>query len=256
MKTRYYTAILLASFTILVGCSKGDDPKPDGSEGEIWYPEKSQPGVFKVPDGLKNHQDTYAKQTYSKIEVLDKLIKDYAPYFIAPQGTKNTSITPTLGNRFEYAVNNHTVNYMYGDFSSTHRIFELEVDNSNTPMFKAGGDLWENWNAEDGKPEQGKHYGNVSYYIGSDDTRQTKEFSWIDDGGGRYRVKLLIWSTRPNSYLTARYEYTFKPDLSGNYTYWSYPPNGGGDYWRADWKASGKGALTKGEGGAAVTYQW
>lgn len=251
MKKLSIIIITLAVFA----CSKKDNPNPEGQETDIWYPEKSQLGVFKVPDALKNHGDTYAKQAYGVVNVLEALIAEYQAYFLVPK--EHTKPVSGLGERFNYKVDGHSVSYMYGDFVDSHRVFELEaIPTAGGPVIRAGGDWWEDWNAEAGKPETGKHYGNVAYYIGEPTNSQTKEFSWKDDGGGNYRVELLIWSPRPNSYLTARYQYVFKADLSGNFTYWSYPPSGGGDYWRAAWKSGGAGELTKGEGGNATRHQW
>lgn len=240
----------------MLACGKKDNPNPEEpGESAVWYPEKSQPGVFKVPDALKNNSDTYAKQTYDAINVLETLIAEHHAYFLVPKEHKKP--VSGLGERFEYTIDGHSVSYMYGDFASSHRVFELDVaTTAGGTLMRAGGDWWERWNAEEGKPETGKHYGNIAYYIGEQANSQTKEFSWKDDGGGNYRVELLIWSPGANSYLTARYQYVFKADLSGSFTYWSYPPNGGGDYWRAGWKSGGGGELTKGEGGLAETHRW
>lgn len=241
----------------LLACSKNNDPNPDddGKEGVIWYPEKSQPGVFNVPDALKTHDDTYAKQTYNTINVLESLIAEYSAYFLVPK--EHTRPVSGLGDRFEYMNDGHSVSYMYGDFVTSHRVFELAATTAaGGTMMRAGGDWWEDWDAEAGRPETGKHYGSIGYYIGEEEHSQTKEFNWKDDGGGNYRVELLVWSPQPDSYLTARYQYVFNADLSGSFTYWSYLPNGGGDYWRAVWESSGAGELTKGEGGHATQYKW
>ncbi|GGG80848.1 hypothetical protein GCM10007415_11710 [Parapedobacter pyrenivorans] len=248
--------VILLSLAFLA-CGKKDHPNPDepGDGSEIWQPEKSQPGVFKVPDALKNHQDTHAKQVYGAINVLGAIIAEYSTYFVVPE--VHTQPTGGLGDRFEYQVGGHIVSYMFGDFVDSHRVFELEVTNATGGhIMRAAGNWWEDWNADEGKTETGKHSGQLAYYIGAEPNTQTKEFSWIDDGGGNYRVELLVWSPRPNSYLTARYQYVFKADQSGDFTYWSYPPNGGGDYWRAGWTSSGEGELIKGEGENAETFRW
>jgi predicted small secreted protein len=127
MKKRNYTTILLAAFVLLTGCDQNNTPQGEGANGEIWYPEKSQPGIFKIPDALKVNNNPYAKQTYEGVKMIEDLIASYSNYFIAPKGTKNTSLTPALGYRYTYTKNDHTVEYMYGDFSSTHRVFELKI---------------------------------------------------------------------------------------------------------------------------------
>lgn len=244
----------------LLACSKKNNPNPDsdGKVAEIWHPEKSQPGVFNVSDALKNHADTYAKQTYAGVAELTDLINSYSGYFLAPEGTKNTSLTPALGYQFEYKVDGHTVKYMYGDFSSTHRLFELEVTNaSGIRVVHISGDWWENWNAEDGKTEVGRHYGQMRYEIGDGDAMQAKEFSWIDDGGADYRVKFNIWEPGGGGGLAAKYEYTFDADLSGKSMYQAQLPDGGGyAYYNAAWKSNGSGQIIFGEGGNAIQHQW
>lgn len=124
MKIRNYTTILLAALVLLTGCDQDNTPQGDGANGEIWYPEKSQPGIFRIPDALKVNNNPYAKQTYEGVKVIQDLIASYSDYFLAPEGTNNTSLTPALGYRYTYTKNNRTVEYMYGDFSSTHRVFE------------------------------------------------------------------------------------------------------------------------------------
>lgn len=240
----------------VLACGKKDNPNPEDPDGgEIWYPEKSQPGIFKVPEILESHGNEHARQTYAIVTVLESIVAEYNTYFLVP--TEYTKPTSGLGDRFEYTIDGHRVSYMYGDFVDSHRVFELEAKNAaGGTIVRAQGDWWEDWNAEDGKPETGRHYGNLSYFVGAEANVQTKEFSWIDDGGGNYRVELLVWSPNPDSYLAARYRYVFNADRSGSFTYWSYPPTGGGDYWRAGWKSSGAGELTKGEGGMARTYRW
>lgn len=244
----------------LLACGKKDNPNPDrdGKETEIWHPEKSQPGVFRVPEALKNHSNDYARQTYQGVVELEDLIQTYSAYFRTPEGTKNTSLTPALGNDFEYTVAGHTVKYMYGDFSSTHRLFELEVTNaSGASIVRITGNWWENWNAEDGKTENGRHYGQMRYEIGEGDAKQAKEFSWIDDGGGDYRVKFNIWEPGGGGGLEAKYEYTFNTDLSGKSMYQAALPDGGGyAYYNAAWKKDGSGMITFGEGGNAKQHQW
>lgn len=246
--------------TVLLACSRKDNPSPEGpDEGTgIWYPEKSQPGVFKVPDALKSHTNDYARQTYRGIAELEDLISTYGAYFLAPEGTKNTSLTSALGYQFEYAVNGHKVKYMYGDFGSTHRVFELEVTNpSGVRVVQISGNWWENWDAEEGKTEDGRHYGQLRYAIGADGASQTKEFSWKDDGGGDYRVDFDIWKPGDNTGLAAKYAYTFNADLSGKSMYQAQLPDGGGyAYYNAAWKSSGAGQITFGEGGNAIQHQW
>lgn len=256
MKIRYYTAILLASLAILAGCSKGDNPKPDETDGEIWYPEKSQPGIFTVPDALKNNTNDYARQAYEGVKVLENLIATYSDYFLAPEGTKNTSLTSALGYQYAYSKGDHTVEYMYGDFVTSHRMFELEAkDVSGKRLVLITGDWWENWNAADGKSENGKHYGNMRYSIGAGDTAQTMEFSWIDDGGGNYRVTCNVWKPGQNNGLDIKYEFTFNADRSGGYLYTEWLPNGNLQY-RTEWESSGSGSLIMMSGPNAGTYAW
>lgn len=251
-------AILMLAAAV-VACSKKDNPNPEepGAGTEIWYPEKSQPGVFRVPDALKNHGNDYAKQTYAGVYELEELVETYNAYFLAPEGTKNTSITPSLGYRFEYEVDGNTVSYSYVDFSSTHRTFELKVTNpAGEREVLITGDWWENWNADDGVEETGKHYGNLRYAIGAATASQTKEFSWKDDGGGNYRVTSNIWKPGENTGLAAKYDYTFNADLSGTSTYRAELAAGGYDFYRAMWEADGSGELVVGEGGNATKHEW
>lgn len=256
MKIGYYTAILLVSLTMLVGCGKGDDPKPDGSDGEIWYPEKSQPGVFKIPDALKSNGNQYAKQAYEGVKAMEDLIATYSDYFLAPEGTKNTSLTSALGYQYVYSKGNHTVEYMYGDFSSTHRVFELEIkDISGSQITRITGDWWENWNADDGKSENGKHYGKMVYVTGTGDNEQVREFSWKDDGGGNYRVTCIFWKPGEDNGLDVRYDYTFNADRSGGYLYTEWLSNGNLQY-RTEWESNGSGNLTVMGGPNAGTYSW
>lgn len=251
------TFLLLA--TALWACGKKDNPnleRPDEAT-EIWYPEKSQPGVFKVPDALKNHNNDYAKQTHAGIAELEDLISAYNAYFLAPEGTKNTSLTLALGYQYDYLVDGHTVKYMYGDFSSTHRVFELEVVNSTGGRIVfISGSWWENWNAEDGRTENGRHYGQMRYEVGEGDSKQAKEFSWIDDGGGDYRVSFNIWNPGGGGGLAAKYEYTFNADQSGKSMYQAELPEGGYAHYQAAWMSNGSGAITFGEGGNAKKHEW
>lgn len=257
MKMKHYIVVLLfASAVTLAGCGKGETPTPDGKDGEIWYPEKSQPGVFKVPDALKNHTNDYARQAYEGVKVMEDQIGTYSDYFLAPEGTKNTSVTPALGYQYTYNKNGHTVAYMYGDFSSTHRVFELEIkDASGARVARITGDWWENWNANDGKPENGKHYGNMRYATGTGDTEQVIDFSWIDDGGANYRVTCNVWKPGQNNGLDIKYEYTFHADRSGGYLYTEWLPSGNFQY-TTEWQTNGSGSLIIMSGPDAGTYSW
>lgn len=246
--------IILIAFSF-VACSKSSDaPENEGGQNTIWIPQKSQPQVFKVPEELKNNTNQYAKSTYEGIKELEDLITAYKDYFLVPEGTKNESLT---GNKFSYGKDGLAITYTYEDYSSTHRTFNLVAkQSSGEQVVRISGDWWENWNAEEGKTETGKHYGNLRYQIGDDSTGQTKEFSWKDDGGENYRVTYSIWRPGVNSGLSAKYEYTFNADLSGNSSYREHLPNGGGEVYNAGWKKSGSGQITIGESGNAVTHNW
>lgn len=252
----YYTALLFAVIVLVSGCGKGNAPKPEGSEGDIWYPQKSQPGVFRVPDALKSNSNQYAKQAYDGVKVMEDLIATHSDYFMAPAGTKNTSLTPALGYQYAYSKGNHTVEYMYADFVTSHRVFELKIKNaSGAHTGLITGDWWENWNAAEGKPENGRHYGNIRYAAGEGNNERVTEFSWIDDGGGNYRVTCNVWKPGQNSGLDKKYEYTFNADRSGGYLYTEWLANGNFQY-RTEWTTNGSGSLTIMGGSNAGTYNW